>query len=117
MNTEELDQMPYGLYRTARPAGSEPVPEGYEVAEGHFEAAVQAYEAERWLEAAEGFVAAADATPRGGPHGSTLAANRTAAYRNAVSAWKMARDTESARRALGPRLADDIECQPHVKLP
>lgn len=117
MKTVELDTGAPALYRAIRPAGTAPVPAGYDEAERRFDQAVAHYEAGRWLEAAEGFVAAADATPRGGPHENTLAADRTAAYRNALSAWRMAGDLDAARAALAPRLEADPECRPHVDLP
>lgn len=102
---------PYGLYEMVRPAGSDPVPEGYDEAERRFEAGRVHYDAGRWIEAARAFLHAADALPRNPlHHATTLAADRTACYRNATSAFLMAGARDEGRRALEPLVASDAEC-------
>lgn len=111
MDVVALSPAPFGLYAMTKPAGSDPVPAAYDEAERRFAAAREAYENTRYLEAARGFLSAAAVLPRGpGPHASTLAADRSAAYRNAASSWVMAGAAGEARAALQPLQSADPEC-------
>jgi hypothetical protein len=102
---------PYGLYTIIRPAGSDPCPAEYDGFALRFEAAKGAYDNENYEESARGFISAATLLPiAAGPHASTLAADRSSAYRNAALAWLMAGVPGEARRVLEPIAARDVEC-------
>jgi len=101
----------YGLYEMTRPAGSEPAPPEYEESRRLFETARQKYEKGQYVEAARGFIDAARVLPRDSEsHASTLAADRAACYRNAVSAYILANAGDEARRELIPLIKKDPAC-------
>ncbi|MBP7126379.1 hypothetical protein KBD49_08445 [Myxococcota bacterium] len=111
MNDSAFQPGPFGLYEMTRPAGSDPVPEGFQEAERIFEAARKDYEAGRWMEAARRFLQAAKVLPRQPPfHRDTVAAGRVACYRNATSAFLMANAGEEARQVLEALVVEDPAC-------
>ncbi|TMQ05761.1 MAG: hypothetical protein E6J91_39805 [Deltaproteobacteria bacterium] len=106
-----MHRHPDALLQLLRPRGSEPVPAAYDTAEAAFARATADYEAQRYLEAARGFL---DAARRlhidGPPYAGGFTGNRRICYRNAAAAFSASGDIAGGRQALAAAARDDPAC-------
>lgn len=100
------------LYAWPEPRGSEPLPPAFARASARFHGAALAFDAGRYLDAANGFFGAADAVPKGASefYATGFTAAREAAYRNAAIAFESADRRDLARTAFARALESDLAC-------
>jgi hypothetical protein len=103
-------RQPDVLLQLIPPRGSEPLPPELSEAEALFARAKADYEARRFAEAAQGFLAAARALRLEGPYADGFTGNRRFCYRNAASAFSAAGDVAGGRAALAAAAREDAAC-------
>lgn len=115
-----ISQAPYAIYDLVPPPATTvegravPPPPAFAAARPRFQAACAAYAATRYADAARGFLDAARIL-RASPAAPTLAAARTAAYRNAAHALQLAAGSAAAARVMEPLMAEDPPCAPSIR--
>lgn len=105
-----MHRHPDTLLQLIRPRGSEPLPPAYDAAEAAFARATADYEAQRYAEAARGFLDTASGLRLDGPYADGFTGNRRICYRNAAAAFSAAGDIGGGREAFAAAAREDPAC-------
>jgi hypothetical protein len=103
-------RQPDVLLELIPPTSSEPLPPALATGEALFAQARADYQARRYAEAAQGFLAAARALRIEGRLADSFTGNRRFCYRNAAAAFSAAGDITGGREALAAAALEDPAC-------
>ena len=103
-------RQPDVLLELIPPMSSEPLPPALATGEALFAQARADYQARRYAEAAQSFLAAARALRIEGRLADSFTGNRRFCYRNAAAAFSAAGDITGGRAALAAAALEDPDC-------